>query len=101
MFDLTGETSNRPCRSPLGDVSNKPSVVTNLARELGVADNKDAAEQQREVSSVPGKEPLADIMVEDGPGAEVDVNQCPGCSKSYKNSTCKPGKRSLRSTEGQ
>ena len=56
VLDLTGETPAKPRRSPLGDTSNKPSVVTNLARELGVADNKDAAEQQGE-SSLRGRSP--------------------------------------------
>ena len=122
VLDLTGETPTRPPRSPLLDDSNKPSVVTNLARELGVANNQDAAGKLREVSPLPGKQqpairrgakriPLADIMVKDGPGAEVDSNQCPVCSKSFKNSkgvvshrsarnsSCKPGKSPQRSTE--
>ena len=122
VFDLTGETPTRPSRSPLVDVSNKPSVVTNLARELGVGDIKDAAGKLGEVSPLPGKQqpvirrgtkriPLADIMVKDGPGDKVDDNQCPVCRKSFKNSkgvvshrsarnsSCKPGKSPQRSTE--
>ena len=57
------------------------------------------------------RRPLADIMVKDGLGPEVDSNQCPVCRKSFKNSkgvlshrsarnsSCKPGKNHLRFTE--
>merc|ERR1712066_893681 len=89
VLDLTGDTPAKPSRS-LGDASNKPNIITNLARELGTADNdnKDAAGKMREISPLPGKQqpairrgtkriPLADIMVKDGPGDKVDDNQCP------------------------
>merc|ERR1712066_1140227 len=124
VLDLTGDTPAKPSRS-LGDASNKPNIVTNLARELRTAhnDNKDdAAGKTREISQLPGKQPpaimrsskripLADIMIKDGLGPEVDSNQCPVCRKSFKNSkgvlshrsarnsSCKPGKNPLRFTE--
>ena len=92
LVDLTKEmeTPTRPRGLSLGDSSNKPSVVTNLARELGVADNKDVAGQ---------------------PGAEVDDSLCPVCGKRFKNSkgvlrhrsaknsSCKPEKNPLRSSD--
>jgi hypothetical protein len=124
VLDLTGDTPAKPSRSPLGNASMKPNVVTNLARELRTADNdsKDDSGKMREISPLPGKQPpaimrsskripLADIMVRDGLGPEVDSNQCPGCRKSFKNSkgvlshrsarnsSCKPGKNPLGFTE--
>ena len=106
VFDLTGETPAKPRRSPLGDTSNKPSVVTNLARELGVTKEvKEAAG----VSRGSRRLPLGDIN--DGRDTRVDTNQCPVCQRTFKsakgvtthrsakNSSCKPGKSPSRSTE--
>ena len=74
----------RPRGLSLGDSSNKPSVVTNLARKIGVVYNKEA---------------------------EVDDSLCPVCGKRFKNSkgvlrhrsaknsSCKPEKNPLRSSD--
>lgn len=128
VFDLTGETPDRPKRSPPADKSIKPdNVVTNLARELKAVASEDAGDLKRKAGSpLPGKDkpgikrgskriPLADIMVagteeetNDCPGplmnppsapeASVSSNQCPVCQKTFKSSRGVTSHRSSRNS---